>query len=336
MKSATAIRRAALVAGAAALALTLGACTSDDPTGGGSGGGEGSGDLTPVTIGTVFTTAAVPIWVAEEEGIFEKYGLDATIQQAPNFAASAPSLLSGQMEFANAATTPIITAIDEGMPLQIVAGVLTETGDPKGGNQVIVPADSDIQRPKDLEGKKMAINAIGSGPYVGLMANYAADGGAPDGIEWVVMGFTEQIAALEAGEVDAIIGSEPFTSQALAAGFKNAFNPYIVDGLDLFPPGFTDAVLVASQEYLANNAEVGDKMRDAMIEANQWANDNPDAVREMLVSYLDMDEDVASTVTLPTFNGEVKVDDIQSVIDAMTSIDMTKNELDANEIVWLP
>ncbi|MBB6389839.1 ABC transporter substrate-binding protein [Microbacterium thalassium] len=325
----------ALTLGAATLALSLAACTSDDPAG--DAASASTDGLTPITVGAVFTTAAVPLWIAEDQGIFEEYGLDVTITQSPNFAASAPSLLNGQMQFANAATAPIITAIDNDLPIQIVAGVQAEPADPTlGDDQVMIAEGTDITRPADLEGKTVAVNAVGSGPYVGVMANYLADGGAPDGINWVVMNLNEQIPALEDGQVDAIIASEPFRAAAADAGFVAAFNAYRAPGIDVIPAEFTDAVLVASTEYLTNNPDIAEAMRNAMIDANEYAQNNPDAVRALLVQELDLDQAVADTIYLPGFRGEVEPADVQAMADAMLEMGLIANEPDATEMVWLP
>ncbi|GAA1469183.1 hypothetical protein GCM10017607_18450 [Microbacterium thalassium] len=335
MNAAARIRSMALTLGAATLALSLAACTSDDPAG--DAASASTDGLTPITVGAVFTTAAVPLWIAEDQGIFEEYGLDVTITQSPNFAASAPSLLNGQMQFANAATAPIITAIDNDLPIQIVAGVQAEPADPTlGDDQVMIAEGTDITRPADLEGKTVAVNAVGSGPYVGVMANYLADGGAPDGINWVVMNLNEQIPALEDGQVDAIIASEPFRAAAADAGFVAAFNAYRAPGIDVIPAEFTDAVLVASTEYLTNNPDIAEAMRNAMIDANEYAQNNPDAVRALLVQELDLDQAVADTIYLPGFRGEVEPADVQAMADAMLEMGLIANEPDATEMVWLP
>ncbi|WP_426321788.1 ABC transporter substrate-binding protein [Microbacterium sp. E-13] len=338
MNTAAGIRRAALIIGAASLAMSLAACTSDDPVVGAAAADAGATeDLTPVTVGAVYTTAAVPLWIADEQGIFEEHGLDVTITQSPNFAASAPALLNGQMQFANAATAPIITAIDKDMPIQIVAGVQAEPADPtRGDDQVMVVEGSDITRPADLEGKTVAINAVGSGPYVGIMANYLEDGGAPDGINWVVMNLNEQIPALEAGQVDAIVASEPFRAAAADAGFATAFNAYRAPGIDVIPAEFSDAVVVASSKYLAENAEVAEAMREALIEANDFAEGNPDAVRDLLVKKLELAPEVADAIYLPGFRGEVEPGDVQAMIDAMLQMGLITNEQDATELVWMP
>lgn len=328
-------RRGAVLAGVAALALAASACAGDTGGGGGTSDGD-SGELTSVTIGAVFTTATVPIWIAESEGIFEKHGLDVTIQQSPNFAASAPSVINGQMEFANAATTPFITAISQGMPLQMVAGVSVLAPIERDGNMVVVPADSDIKSPKDLEGRTVATLAVGAGPSVGVAANYNADGGTPDGINWVTMNLNEQLPALQNGQVDAAVMSPPFSGEALDQGFISAFNAYIVPGLDVIPTGFTDAVLLSSTTFLEENPETAKAMYDAMVEANDFAQNNEDVVRATLQEKVELAEETAAVVAIPDFAGPIDPADIQRVIDAMFTADLIAEELDANDMIWMP
>lgn len=339
MKHGSLIRRGSLIAGLAAAALVLGACSPGGaPTEQGGGGGDaGSKDPIKVTIGAVFTTATVPIWIAESEGFFEDNGLEVTITQSPNFAASAPSLLNGQMHFANAATSPAITAIGEGMPLQMIAGVSADQQEGEdAANQVLVPEGSTITRPKDLEGHTIATNAIGSGPYIGVMANYLEDGGDPAKINWIVMNLNEQIPALEKGQIDAGMFSEPFTAQARAAGFVPAFDSYHADGIDLLPYGFTDAVLLASKDYIAKNPDAVERMRTAMIEANDFATANEEAVRAILVEKAGLDPAVSDDVNLPGWIGEIEPKGVQAMIDAMTKVGLLKKPLKAEDIIWVP
>lgn len=327
------VSRLSLSVAAATLALTAAGCAGGSPSPG-STGAEGDGPI-KVTVGAVFTTAAVPLWIAEDQGIFAKHGLEVEITQAPNFASSAPALLSGQMQFANAATAPMITAVDSDMPLQIVAGVQAESDDPMNPDDgIVVPAGSDITRPADLAGKTIATNAVGSGPYVGVMATVAKDGGNPSDIEWVVMNLNEQIPALENGSIDAGMVSEPFLVMAERAGFSLAFNIYRVPGVEMVPAGFTDAVLVASNEYVAGNPDVVKRMYDAMIDANDYAEANPDVVRDLMVERLELDPEMASDINLPAFVGQVDPEGIQIMVDAMFDLELIDEKLDASTFVW--
>lgn len=328
MKLNKTFRRLGAIVGVTAIAATLAACSS-------AGSESTPKEMTPVTVGAVFTTAAVPLWIAEEKGFFAKNGLEVTIKQSPNFAASVPSLLNGQMQFANAATAPVITAISKGTPVQIVSGVQAEVANPKlGDDQVMVAQSSTIARPRDLQGKTVATNAVGSGPYVGVMANYLADGGAPNGIKWVVMDLNAQIPALKNGQVDAIVASEPFRVTAADQGFKEVFNAYRVDGLNSVPAGFTDAVLVASTDYLKKNPKIGLAMQKAMNEANAYAQANPQAVKDVLVKKLELDKAVVEKINLPAFVGEVEPRGVQKMIDQMFAIGLITNKLNALDMVW--
>jgi NitT/TauT family transport system substrate-binding protein len=327
-------RRGSLAAGAAVIALMLGACSSGGADSGKDGGESGP---IPVTVGAVFTTATVPLWVGVEEGIFEKHGLEVTLTQSPNFAASVPALLNGQYQFANAATGPAITSIEKGVPIKIIAGVSAQKDDPGDGDDMVaVAADSDITRPRDLEGRTVATNAVGSGPYVGVMANYLADGGKADGVKWVVIPLNEQVAAVQSGKVDAAVLSEPFAAIGRQAGLDLAFNAYQVPGLDVFTGGFQDAVLVAAQSYIGSDEKVVKQMYDAVVEANDFAEHNPDVVRDLLVKYVELDPEAAKEVQLPAFVGPIDPAGVQSMADAMLKLGLITKAQSASDMVWAP
>jgi NitT/TauT family transport system substrate-binding protein len=327
------MRRTAVTAGIAA-GLALAACSS-------SGGGENEqsspGELTPVTMGVVVTTSTVPIYVAQSEGIFEDHGLDVELEAVQNFAAAAPSLLNGQINFATAATAPVISAIDEGMPLLAVAGTSATVEDPRAeGNQLVVRTDSGIEGILDMAGQKVGTNAVGSGPYAAILASYVRAGGDPDGIEWVVMPMNEQVAALESGELDAAVLAEPFTGMALSDGHEAIFSAYREPGYEIMKPDSPYVVLLSSETYLAENSEIAGRVRDAMIEANEVAEENPDLVVELLVSEAGMDPDVAEEIALPGFNGILTGDEMQTIADAMHEAGLIKQPFDGSASIWQP
>jgi NitT/TauT family transport system substrate-binding protein len=313
--------------------LALAACSS-------SGGGENEGspgELTPVTMGVVVTTSTVPIYVAQSEGIFEDHGLDVELEAVQNFAAAAPSLLNGQINFATAATAPVITAIDEGMPLLAVAGTSATVEDPRAeGNQLVVRTDGGIEDILDMAGHKVGTNAVGSGPYAAILASYVRAGGDPDDIEWVVMPMNEQVAALESGELDAAVLAEPFTGMALSDGHEAIFSAYREPGYEIMEPDSPYVVLLSSETYLAENAEIAGRVRDAMIEANEVAEENPDLVVELLVSEAGMDPEVAEEIALPGFNGILTGDEMQTIADAMYEAGLIKQPFDGSASVWQP
>ncbi|NEE01325.1 ABC transporter substrate-binding protein [Phytoactinopolyspora halotolerans] len=329
------MRREAITAGITVAALSMAACSAAE---GGGDDGEASPDgLTPVTMGVVVTTSTVPIYVAQSEGIFADHGLEVELESVQNFAAAAPSLLNGQINFATAATAPVVKAIDQGMPLLAVAGTSATVEDPRAeGNQLVVRTDSGITDIVDMAGHTIGTNAVGSGPHAAMLASYLRAGGDPDAVEWVVMPMNEQVAALESGELDAAVLAEPFTGMALSDGHEAIFSAYREPGYEIMEPDEPYVVLLSSESYLAENAEVAGRVRDAIIEANQVAAEDPDLVIELLVSEAGMDPDVAEQIALPGFNGVLTGNEMQAIGDAMYEAGMIEQPFDGSASIWEP
>lgn len=296
-----------------------------------------SAELTEITVGGVVTTSTVPIYIAQSEGIFEKHGLEVTMVPTQNFSAAAPSVLSGELDFAMAATPPFIMAIDQGLELQAVAGTSATVEDPKlEGNQLVVSDDSGITELDDLKGKTVATNQIGSGPYVGVLATYIRSGGNPDDIEWVSMPMNEQIQALESGTIDGAVLAEPFTTMATTDGHVPIVSAFRTPGNEIFEPGDPYVVMLGARSYLDANPDIAEAMQAAMVEANQVAAENPEMVSELLISEAEIDPTIAETLLQPGFVGELTGDELQRMGDAMTDTNMLTNPFDGAAAVWKP
>lgn len=294
-----------------------------------------AGGLTEVSVGGVVTTSTVPIYIAQSEGIFEKHGLEVTMVPTQNFSAAAPSVLSGELDFAMASASPFIMALDQGLDLLAVAGTSATVEDPKAeGNQLVVTADSGISGTDDLVGKTIATNQIGSGTYVGVLATYLRSGGSADDIEWVSMPMNEQIQALEAGTIDGAVLAEPFTTMATSAGHLPVISAYRTPGLEIHEPGDPYVVMLGARNYLEENPEIGAAMQEAMIEANKIAAENPDMVTELLVSEAEIDPEIAEGLLQPGFVGALTGDELQRIGDAMSETGMLSEPFDGPAAVW--
>lgn len=296
-----------------------------------------TGELTEVSVGGVVTTSTVPIYIAQAEGIFEKHGLEVTMVPTQNFSAAAPSVLSGELDFAMAAAPPFIKAVDQGLDLLAIAGTSATVEDPAlEGNQLVVTADSGITGTSDLAGKTIATNQIGSGPYVGVLATYLRSGGEADDIEWVSMPMNEQIQALESGTIDGAVLAEPFTTMATSAGHLPVISAFRTPGYEIHEPGDAYTVMLGAREYLENNPEIGAAMQEAMIEANKIAAENPEMVAELLVSEAEIDPAIAEKLLQPGFVGELDGEELQRIGDAMEETGMLSQGFDGPSAVWHP
>jgi len=102
-----------------------------------------------------------PLWVAQDQGFFAKYGIDSEIIYMRGGPTLFSGMLSGDIQIGWTASA-IIVPIAEGADFVIVAGFNNRVTD----ELVVRPA---IKRPEDLRGKRFGVQSIGGGGWVGAM-----------------------------------------------------------------------------------------------------------------------------------------------------------------------
>ncbi|MFE5291376.1 ABC transporter substrate-binding protein [Isoptericola sp. NPDC056618] len=305
-------RRPILIATLAAAAVSLAACSS-----GGTGTAEGgeddgsSGGTTAVTVGVIPIVDVAPIYLGVQEGIFDKHGLDVTLESAQGGAAIVPAVVSGQYQFGFSNTTSLLLAASNGLELQAVAEGVSSTGE-EGADfgAVVAPADSGIASAKDLEGKTVAVNTLNNINTTTVNKAVEADGGDPSTITYTELAFPDIVAAVQKGDVDAGQVVEPFLTQAAGQGLEQVVSNYAVTDPDL-----TVAMYFTSNAFAQQDPDTVQAFTDAMAESLAYAQDNPDAVREVLTTYTEIDEATLKDLTLPRWPAEIDTDSVQLLAD---------------------
>lgn len=315
-----------LSAGLSALALT--AC------GGGEGGGNGAdasgddGELTPIEVGALPIVDVAPLYVGVEEGIFEEHGLDVTITQAQGGAALLPAVTGGDMDFGFSNVTSLVIAHSQGLDVDILTGGSATTGDPdEDFAAVMVPEDSDIEEIEDLEGASISVNTLSNISDSTISEAVEQAGGDPSTIDFVEMPFPDMPAALESGQVDAAAAVEPFQSIIGGQGARAVFSNYAYPVEDL-----TVAVWFTSGSYAEENPEVAESFAQAMAEAQTFADENHDVVRETLPNYMDSDAEILEQLTLAHYPAEVNVDSLQQINEISANDGIIPEEIDVEEL----
>jgi NitT/TauT family transport system substrate-binding protein len=175
------------------------------------------------------------LWVAQEQGIFAKHGVDVQVLYFD------PKRASRGMDL------KVVTAINNASP--ITQHLVTKP---------------EIKTAADLRGKRYGINRIGTGSYITAMQALAYLGLDPnrDGITLVESktGPLGVVRALESGEIDAA-GVDPLQSAQLRA--KGFFLLFDTSATDL--PGVQDGIAVAGP-YLRERPDVVEKVVAGMVE----------------------------------------------------------------------
>lgn len=302
LKQLSKIARWGAVASAAAL---LTAC------GGGGGSSESAtteGGLVKVNVGTIPAILSAPLFVGIEEGIFEKHGLDVTVNFADGGAAVIPSVLSGENQFGYSNIVSQLAAIDQGLPLRLVQPAWAPHAEPdEDDHGVLVLPDSGINEPKDLEGANIAVNTLQNIGEVEIRRVFDKQGLNHETLTWTQLPFSDMGEALARGDVDAIWVSEPHRTPGLNKGWKQIIGP----GAESFPEQVS-GYYSTSQSYAESNPDVVKSFRDAMIEVNTFAEANPARVGEVAVAEMGIDAAIIDQVNFPKFPTE---DDGQALRD---------------------
>lgn len=222
-----------------------------------------------------------PFYVALEKGYYTEAGLDVTIRNHSQDLFGA--LVSGDEDMIFAAGDEMLQARANDIPIVYVAEVFTQYP-----VALVAPADSDIQSPADLAGHSVGIPGEYGANWIGLLALLSSSGLTRDDVEIKSVGFT-QVAALLAGDVDAIIGyanNEPI--QLAKAGMEVRTFP-VADQQPLISNG-----LGALQKTLDDNPDAVRAAIAATLRGVQYTIDNPEEALEISKKYVDGLDDPAN------------------------------------------
>ncbi len=249
-------------------------------------------DLMPITIAAAAAIDHVTVFAAVDNGIFEKYGLDAKVNLYPTGVEIVNALQSGEAQVGIFGSVPLLTSVSNDIPLVLIS---YNHGDPNrkyyNDNQGVVAGpetglgEGDIA---GLAGKKVGL-PVGSGAEPYFLGLLEAEGVDPDSVEIVNVKPADMPAALVQGSVDAISIWEPWQATVLK---EVSGSVRIVRGSS--PGWFDPGTTVSTVETIAENREALKRFLIAHAEIHQWVRQNPDEAAEVATRWITgLDSEVA-------------------------------------------
>ncbi|GAA4119320.1 ABC transporter substrate-binding protein [Enteractinococcus coprophilus] len=324
--------RGSLIAAATASLLALTSCGGGDdaPTETDQEATQSGGELTEISVGVIPIVDVAPIYLGVQEGIFEEHGLDVELTLAQGGAAIIPAIQSGDFDFGFSNITSLVIGKSQGLPLQLVAPGPQTTGE--AGNDfssLLVPEDSDVESIADLEGKRVAVNTLNNINDTVLKEGMRQAGGDRDSMDLVEVAFPDMGAQLESGNVDAIMAVEPFATLAKNAGAKEIYSPYAEPIEDLMIAGY-----FTNTDKIESDPELVDSFVAAVKESQQYAEDNPDAAKEILSEYTEIEPEVVEQLHMPRFPQEVNRESTERIIELSDETGLINETVDINDLIY--
>ena len=329
----TAPLRRLLAAGALAT-LTLTGCASGSISGGADqpAAADGGSDLRDVTIGLFPSSAVGAIQLGIDKGYFAEEGIDLELLLGQGSAAQLPSLSSGSLDFMLASPTTPLIATAQGLDLRIVSGYATNRPEiVEDSVSVLVGPDSDITRARDLAGKTVSINALGSIGEIGIREAVALDGGDPASVTFVQLGFNEVGAQLDTGQIDAGMAGPPFMQQIVADGGR-VVSDFIQDA----ELGGAELVIASSGALTREDPELVADFVAALDKTLKYAEAHQDEVRDLLPQVLGTSPEAAAGTDFIAWDAHLDVDALKQFADLMVSHGVTETRPDVESTIWAP
>jgi NitT/TauT family transport system substrate-binding protein len=282
-----------------------------------------------IRVGYIPIVNCSAIFVAQDRGYFRDRGIDVELVSSIGGEKIMTALRAGEVEigFSNVAST--IFGFDDGAKfVSIVGGAAQDASCPVHG--IFVRANSAIQTVADLENTTIAVNtnrAIDEVMVPPLVVKYGAD---PRGIKFVPIPFPEMFAALQRGDVDAVVQIEPFVTIGNADRELRRISYNYIE----LQPVTEISSLVAMQPWIEQHPETVEAFCQAMIAAAEFANTNSKETRNILGRYVALEQNILDTVVLPRFiAGSLDRGLLDQTIDRMRQANWLKAKFTAENLL---
>ena len=333
-----------LVALLTALLLVVGGCSSggeaaegdegDDAevasaegTAVGGAASDGPPERAQLDVGLLPLIDVAPFYIALEEGLFEREGLDVEIVPVQGGAASIPAMVAGELDIAFGAVPSTLAGRANGLELRLIA---EQNRAAPGFSDLSTLPDSGLEGdPTALEGSSLGLNTLANTAELTARSVIEEAGGQYSQIEAVEIPFPEMVPALERGDLDAAFLVEPFVTIARQSlGAVSIADPYT---------GETEGLPVGSysttENFAANFPNTVAAFQRAIIAATDIARDDPQRVVDILPTYTTLDAETAATVTQPEFEARIDRDEIQRVVDLMVKYGLLMEPVELDTVI---
>ena len=197
------------------------------------------------------------LYVAQDQGLFRKYGMDVTLVQVRNGPVGMAALSSGESQLHwGSVSAANLGAIAEGADLVFVAGFINRlTG--------VFLANPKIKSPLELKGKTIGVNSLSGGAWIFSMLTLDYWGLVPerDKIQFRSLGDQSVIAqALTVGTVDAAYMGYTYGKIVQSKGFR------LLAELDKLPIPYQGSGLMARRSFIAASSSSAENIFKALLD----------------------------------------------------------------------
>ena len=281
-------------------------------------------DVTELNVGLNSNEITAQAYYAQEAGIFKKNGLNVTLQKMAGGNVVAAAIVGGSLQVGASNCMSFASSVIKGLPFTAIApGAISEAAHPFSG--VVVAGDSPIRSAKDLAGKVISVNSLGSTDQLAALAWLDENGGDAKSVQFLEIPPTAVPQALAQGRIAASLMFEPYLSLGRAAGLRVLADPYVA-----IAPRFLGTLWVATPAWANGNKAAAHAFAKSVVEGTQWSLANQGRAVELLSDWTNMKVDKLRQPMATTLDPAM----LQPLLDAAFKYKLLPRPLVAADLIW--
>jgi len=228
------------------------------------------------------SASGTPVWLAKEEGIFAKHGLEADLVAVRSAPIQVSALVSNEVQFVRGSASSMLSAAAQGAKLKIILSLFAERA---SYNFLVGPS---ITKPSDLRGKKVGVQDFSGLLWSLTMLSLRDMGLDPqrDNISIQAIGDSTVIAqSLASGLIDGAALDKLQSARLQTLGVKTL--------LDLSKIALPSSPFMCAESFVQKNPQTIENFVKAMIEASAFMRANHERGIALLQKYIKVDRQLA-------------------------------------------
>lgn len=279
-----------------------------------------------VTIGYLPSDHDAALFVAQAQGKYAAHGIETELVQFNNGGDLMTGMASGEVDIGYGGITPVLSAVEKGVPIKVVAGAQIE------GSGIAVSPESDIDSPEDLAGKSIATPGEASIQYM-LLQYYLEDNNmSTDDMNISAMKVAPMNDALNANKIDGMLTYEPYVTMAVENG-----NVMFINSSEILPE-HPCCVVAASERFIDENPDKLDTIISIHENATGFILENPDEAAELLpddiVADVEIEKKAISGIKFVYGLNETYKQSIMDFMQIEVDLGILEEPIPATDIFW--
>jgi NitT/TauT family transport system substrate-binding protein len=268
---------------------------------------------TKLLVGHTPIAEVFAIYVAAEEGIFKKNGLDVQFTPTGLNSVLPAALFSGSVQIAAPSPTVFLQGIDGGLDMVAIGGCGVTSERTSKNIGLVARKEVSIEKASDLSGKKVGVPGLNASLHVLLRQWLLESNVDPAKVTFVEVGIAQTSDALKSRSVDAVVSGEPIIARIVANDIGYVAKYFVSE----LPNDLPYIVFASTRQWASANAASVKAFQTSLVEAVQFIKTQPAKAQEHISKYTKLPLEMVRSVPMPECLAEIRPAGMQWFATAM-------------------